>query len=180
MNSELFWAKVERRGPDDCWEWLMGRSPRGYGQTWFAGRGARAHRVAYQLAHGVRPTQLVLHTCDNPPCCNPRHLFEGTHMDNSRDKVQKGRQARGSRLAHPRVCGSAHGMAKLDEEKVAQILLRYTPGRRKGAGTSGALAAEFGVHRTLIHMVVSRRIWGHVGNVRRHRQDDAEGKIISS
>jgi hypothetical protein len=95
--TERFWQKVPRLGADDCWEWQASRNPKGYGQfnvgnSAETGRCVLAHRVAYELEVGAAPQDLlVLHVCDNPPCCNPAHLFTGTNEDNMRDKWLKGR-----------------------------------------------------------------------------------------
>lgn len=87
-----FWAQVRR--DEACWEWQAARNSGGYG--WFRFGPSRtstgAHRVAYELVNGPIPAGLgVLHRCDNPPCCNPAHLFLGTNQDNVTDKVNKGR-----------------------------------------------------------------------------------------
>src|SRR5262245_48011177 len=87
-------AKVNRGGPDDCWEWNASRFKNGYGQFGIdkEHRSVLAHRYGYQLEVGPVPPGLnVLHTCDNPPCQNPRHWFLGTHKDNTEDKERKGR-----------------------------------------------------------------------------------------
>lgn len=90
---ERFWSKVDRRGDDECWEWQASRGPDGYGFFWCSDHNERAHRVALELHLGrpLREGYLACHTCDNPPCCNPNHLFEGTHDDNMADKAAKGR-----------------------------------------------------------------------------------------
>lgn len=91
--EEYFWLHVERRGEDECWPW---RGPRfsdfGYGRLCFEGRDDRTHRLAYQFCKGVIPKgQVVRHTCDNPPCCNPRHLILGSQGDNCRDMHERKR-----------------------------------------------------------------------------------------
>ncbi len=94
-----FWSKVQRGSV--CWEWQAGRFRRGYGM-FNAGRfhdGKQdiryAHRVAYQLCRGDIPAGLVvMHACDNPPCCNPTHLVLGTQGDNLADAEHKGRLRR--------------------------------------------------------------------------------------
>ena len=106
FNEALFWSKVDKRGPDDCWEWTGAISTSGYGHIGLDGKARRGHRVAWQLTNGGIPDGLCCcHHCDNRKCCNPNHLFLGTVADNNRDCEEKGRGN------HPR--GENHGRAKL-------------------------------------------------------------------
>lgn len=95
-NPALFWRKVDIRSEDECWPWLGCTDSNGYGR---AGKGSRtAHRIAFQLTHGItlESSEFVLHECDNPPCCNPEHLFQGNAGSNARDMANKGRVKGGS------------------------------------------------------------------------------------
>lgn len=89
--AERFWSHVAKS--DGCWLWTAARGPRGYGIVGIVGSTTRlAHRVSWALTHGPIPAGLhVLHRCDNPPCCNPDHLFLGTHAENMQDMAAKGR-----------------------------------------------------------------------------------------
>lgn len=80
----------------DCWEWRHLRGPKGYGKFNLGSSSYRAHRVAYFLATGDQPNdKFVCHSCDNPCCVNPAHLWLGTPRDNMRDMIAKGRKRRG-------------------------------------------------------------------------------------
>lgn len=106
---ESFLAVANERG---CVEWTgvtiksNGRDDHRYGRFTRDGRKRLAHRVAYERAFGTIPSGLqVLHRCDNPLCCNPDHLFLGTHLDNMHDAIRKGR-------VDPRANGIASGAAR--------------------------------------------------------------------
>lgn len=87
--EKMFWDKVDKRGDNDCWNWTGFKFPTGYGRL---GRKGYAHRFSYLLANKVLPRGLcVCHSCDNPSCVNPNHLWLGTVADNMHDRDKKGR-----------------------------------------------------------------------------------------
>jgi hypothetical protein len=90
---DRFWSRVDISGGENaCWEWQGGRTIEGYG-GYNTPLTSGAHRHAYYFAYRELPGGLlVCHHCDNPPCCNPKHLFLGTHLDNMRDKARKNRR----------------------------------------------------------------------------------------
>jgi hypothetical protein len=81
--EERFWLKVDRRGEDDCWEWLAAKGEMGHGRFWTGSRPGVAHRFSYELLVGPIPDGLELdHLCRNPRCVNPKHLEPVTHVEN--------------------------------------------------------------------------------------------------
>lgn len=103
------WARVDKSGgPDVCWPWTGARRAEGYGMISDGnGHNTGTHRLAWTFTNGPIPAGLfVCHRCDNPPCCNPAHLFLGTNADNARDRADKGRGN-----AHLR-SGDRNGMRK--------------------------------------------------------------------
>lgn len=157
---ERFWAQVDRSG--SCWLW-RGLASGDYGRISLDGRMWSAHRFVYHLTYGPIPDGLwVLHHCDVRSCCRPEHLYLGTHAENTRDAVERGRMATGdrssTRLYPERHCrGSDSPHAKLTEDAVREI-------RRLAAGGAShpSIARRYGVAPTTIWEVVARRTWAHV------------------
>lgn len=143
-----FWDCVDVRGPDECWEWKSTRAVQGYGVIQSEDRQLKAHRVALELSGVNVGDRLVCHRCDNRPCCNPKHLYAGTHDDNMRDRNERGRVPKGQE------CWAA----RLNEDIVQFIRVFY------GAGiyTKTQLAERFGVSVPAIRKVVDRVSWKHV------------------
>jgi hypothetical protein len=90
--EERFWERVDRQDTDDCWLWTGCRSHFGHGLVWRDGRHHSAHRIAWESANNEElGERWALHSCDNPPCCNPRHLRPGNALDNSGDATDRKR-----------------------------------------------------------------------------------------
>lgn len=146
-----FWAKVDRKSDDDCWEWVAGKYPAGYGIFWLDGHHIGAHVFSYLLAYGAIEKGLwACHTCDNPGCVNPGHLFPGTPKDNTQDMIRKGRKRKG--VPNPRR-GENHYAAKLTDVQVAEIRGSYRKGQR-GSGVP-ALAKKYNVAPNNIYSIVN-------------------------
>ena len=156
--SPDFWANVQVGGPDECWPWLRG-SVNKYGHGSLLVNGARklAHRHAYELTKGPIPEGLfVCHSCDNPPCCNPAHLWVGTNIENAHDRDKKGRTYRPTREELVNL-GEKHGGSKLTTADVLAIRQRAEDGE-----TRTSLAIRFNVSRGAIQHIVNRRKWRHI------------------
>lgn len=144
-----FWSYVDKRGPNDCWEWKANRAPRGYGKfMWRRDRTQLASRIAYHFSKGDPGSMFVCHSCDNPPCCNPAHLWLGTHKDNMDDMDRKGRRRPPIRR------GTDNNFAKLNEQIVREI--------RQSGLPSKEIAQRYGVTSTAIYLIRKRKNWGWV------------------
>jgi len=177
-----FLKKFIQGSPNECWEWSAGKFKQGYGAFGIDKKMVNTHRVAYELFVGPIPEGLcVLHTCDNPSCVNPNHLFLGTQKDNIQDMVKKGRCYKGENhhwfgkdhsgeknwnfgkdhsgekngmfgKHHKGInLGEKNGNAKLTWEKVNEI--------RSSSLSLRELAKQFNVTLGHISNVKSFRIW---------------------
>lgn len=162
-DKARFWSKVDKRGPDECWEW-RGTKLKGYGRLRSRVGQMWAHRVAWVIANGEIPNGLcVCHACDHRPCTNPAHLWLGTQRENRDDCTRKDRNARGKEHGtHTRpekVCRGAHnGAAKLTENDVREIRRLHA----QGGIFQKSLAAQFGITRTNVGRIVLGKIWRHI------------------
>lgn len=142
-----FWAKVNIRGPDDCWEWTGAVNGRDYGRFYVGDKTVYAHRLAWELTSSSIPKgKLVLHKCDNPTCCNPDHLYVGTHCDNMADLTSR----------HPELPGMGRvKLYKNEIQLIRDLKQDITTGRRKEYKIPMAYVAKmFKVSRNTIC-----RIW---------------------
>ena len=139
--ASRLWAQIDRGTPSECWPWGGHRSS-GYGVICRK----KAHRVVYEVMYGPIPPGLnVLHRCDNPPCCNPAHLFLGTQAANVRDMIAKGRD----RKCH----GERHRCAKLSAADVAALRAAAKVER------TSKLAAQFGISPGHVRKIVRGANW---------------------
>ncbi len=139
-----------------CWEWTAGRFKKGYGQFRIGTKKHKTHRLMWDHTYGPIPNgKIVCHTCDNPPCCRPSHLFLGTHADNARDRDQKGRGTKGRKRPEAASPGETNPAAILTEKDVREIRRRVS----LCDGTYESLGLEYGVAKSTIGAVVQRRTW---------------------
>ena len=159
-----FWSKVDKRGPDECWEWLAAKSPLGYGafgvrsdDIWLA------HRFSAALVFGidvVLGTEAVCHICDNPPCVNPAHLFLGIRADNLLDMWQKSRGVIAVPLSNGK--GEDHPQSRLKDGDV--LAIRYGARVRSCDQQTFAdqMARRYGITRSNVLAIIYRRSWRHI------------------
>jgi hypothetical protein len=137
---ERFWENVDVKGKEDCWIWKGAKTGAGYGVMYWNEENTYAHRLSIELDGRSIPDRFhACHTCDNPPCVNPKHLFVGSPRDNMLDKVAKNRH----------VLGETHPAAKLTDKEVEQIR-----GLFKDGVWQTDLAKTFNVHQSHISRIV--------------------------
>lgn len=148
---ERYADRINRRGPEDCWEWTGARITAGYGHSHRDGQHFYAHRAAFECAHGEgAATGLVVrHRCDNPPCCNPDHLEKGTVADNVHDMQERGRSNPPS--------GARSSKAKLTDADVVEMR------RLAAAGMPIARIVElYPLKHNTVAMAVRAETWSHL------------------
>ena len=147
-NQALFWTHIRRT--DTCWIWTGLKNEKGYGVVGQYGKRWRAHRLMWTIHFNcqIPPGLQVLHSCDNPSCVNPDHLFLGTNLHNRQDMVAKQRQAKGEK-----VVGS-----KLVTDQIVRIRSIWNDSQM----TQSQIAALFNVHQSTISLIVRTKRWQHV------------------
>lgn len=142
-----FYDRVVASDEDSCWLWVgayanaYGQMPNGRRPTFYA------HRASFLIHVGPIPEGMeVCHSCDNPSCVNPNHLFVGTHADNMRDMKEKGKRR-----------GALQARAKLTDADIPRIREMRSQGYRQEE-----IARHFGMSRTGIANILQGRTWTHV------------------
>lgn len=146
--ARRFHARVQKGEPDECWPWTGARHGKGYGMIKTTKGTYLAHREALRLhdPDAWDESLYVLHSCDNPPCCNPAHLRQGTNQDNVDDRQERGR-------TNP-LRGENHPSAKLTADDVRAIRER----RRQGESAKD-LAKEYGISEFYVYAVARGDSW---------------------
>lgn len=138
----LFWSKVKIGKIDECWPYMAAKFHNGYGAFSVNRAPKRAHRIAFEIHNGFIVHELrVCHSCDNPPCCNPAHLWQGDDIANVKDRDQKGRTAKGEK----------NGFAKLTAKQASEI--------KTDPRTQRAIAADFGVCKSTVGYIKRGEYW---------------------
>lgn len=146
--EEAFWRCVTQGDPNECWEWAGHRFEKGYGRLEFQWEHFYAHRVAYHLFIEPIPLHnpqtinlLVCHTCDNPPCINPNHLFLGSILKNAQDAANKGRKA-----------GIGGGVLTLEQVHLIRSLVQQGTPR-------SVVAKQFNVTYKAVSDIINGHTW---------------------
>ena len=138
-SEERFWSKINKKNNDECWEWMGTLDYKGYGIFKLNGKGIKAHRLMAEKMGLEIKDLCVCHTCDNPKCVNPSHLFVGTVLDNNIDKINKNRHN------IPR---------KLTDDEVREI--------KKRNETNRAAAKKYGVTSGVIGLIRTNKTYKDV------------------
>ncbi len=149
--KQRFWNKVCKKDSNDCWVFLGAKNSAGYGQFKFGKLGVTlAHRASWMITHNkIIPCNMcICHTCDNPGCVNPQHLWLGTRAENNQDKANKGRAPSG------KMKGENHGRSKITAQQIHRI--------RRSKAKQCCLAEEFGISPSAISMIINRKRWKHL------------------
>lgn len=117
--EKRYWDNVDKKSNDECWEWKAARNKFGYGVIYYDGKNRYAHRLALQLSNiYLEKDDVVCHSCDNPSCSNPNHLFIGKQSDNIKDMIEKRRNQFGENTYN----------AKLSNDDIIEIRKLYFNG----------------------------------------------------
>ncbi|WP_158506136.1 HNH endonuclease [Synechocystis sp. PCC 7509] len=147
--EQRLWAKVEKSPDSHCWLWTGSKNKSGYGAIKVAGKPLQVHRVVYEMSYGIIPSDhFVRHRCDNPSCCNPKHLKLGSNQDNVDDRTLRGRSVKGSKQT----------TAKLTEYEVEEIIREL----QGSFITTQAIAQKYGVVRSVVSRINTGKSWTHV------------------
>lgn len=164
--SERYNKYVNVHGSDDCWPWTGCVNSSGYGRLKVVSyRIQEAHRIAWALHTGVSPGEMmVCHHCDNPPCCNPKHLFLGTHAENMADMASKGR----AKPPYQKFLGENNGSAKISEKDASKIIEMISNGWR-----NTEISERFNISHSMVSCIRLKKSWTHLPRPRDFKKYDS-------
>ncbi len=150
-----FWDKVNKT--DSCWLWTRCVNESGYGVFCNSGKTILAHRYSYQICKGDIPEGLLIcHTCDVRECVNPQHLYAGTHIQNMKDMVDRGRQGGNKKGNKGQNKGEKCGAAKLKDSDIQNIRDLYND------FTCLEISRKYNVCSETIRSIISKKTWAHI------------------
>lgn len=152
-TEERFWSKVQILQENECWIWQGSTNRAGYGRIFVErGKYEMTHRFSYFLHYGIEPSKYqVCHSCDNPPCVNPHHLWLGTATENAQDCKNKGRHNYGTAQ------GESHPNVSLTDAQVIEIRNLFANCR-----TIQEIATQYEMSHGAISHIVKGRSWKHL------------------
>jgi hypothetical protein len=147
LPAEDRFFKNVHKSDDGCWIWQASVDEDGYGNFAALVNGVKvtkAHRFSYMHHTGevLTPFQLVMHSCDNPPCVNPDHLSPGSAAENTNDMIRKGRHIEGRKIHSAKV-------SKLSDDEVRELLADPRPYEE--------IARAYGIHKQHVNMLKNRK-----------------------
>lgn len=149
-----FYSKVKKLD-SGCWDWLGSKTRTGYGYFHLENRTNKAHRVSWIIHNGAIPRgAFICHHCDNPSCVNPKHLFTGSALDNTRDMISKKRNnfSMGGKHSHP---GELHPQTNLTWKVIREIRKKYATGKYN----QKELAKKYNLTQTGVSAIVRCETW---------------------
>lgn len=150
---EKFWSKVAiTANINKCWEWQAFKNKEGYGGFRVnRNQVIASHRLAYFIHNNKDPLdKCVCHSCDNPACVNPAHLWLGTRYENAMDRESKGR--------NKPLSGEKNGNSRFTAEQVKEMRALYSSGELN----QHEIAERFGTHQGVIWAIVTKKTWKHI------------------
>lgn len=147
QQIDRFWNNVNVGEVWECWNWKLSTDRYGYGKVKISHGCYISHRAAYEMHHGSIPDEKhILHSCDNPICCNPNHLHPGTRSENMQEMIRRGRHGKGYTYK-----------AKMTREKVDMLKIDFNSGMSKHA-----LSRKYNISCRTVREILSGEIWRRV------------------
>jgi len=162
--EQRFFEKVDKNAPNGCWEWTAGKDGDDYGIFRVSNtKQKRTHRFSYEFFKGLIPEgKMVCHTCDNPRCVNPDHLWLGTQKENMKDCVRKGRTANGDNNGSRKRPNKLKRGSENPLSKLTEIIVKNARDKHNQGSSITSLAIKYGVSTPAMFNAINRNTWKHV------------------